>query len=294
MKTLILSVLFFLSFVLLQAQSTSLSDSNFEQDILSFQPEKNSVSEKDFNYGKMIIDEIKKATENKPENFNCADYFNVLSAFLSLNESEEHINLAFKKFYESKDSCDYFLIEGFFKSKKFDGLRPQIEKRIAICRASKSASKAPVFNLEDYIAKHDLNEDLVRLMDKINKTDGKFRKLTDTDWSKQRPLDLENQRVVDSLFKKYNTYVGASLVGDKYASTMWIVIQHSNIEMMETYLPIIHKAVKSKELDVVPLKMLLDRIYSIKEGHQIFGSQSGVPLADNELIDTVRKKYGIN
>lgn len=294
MKISISTVLLTLSFVSIQAQSTSLSDSNFEQDILSFQPKLNSVSEKDFNYGKMIINEVKTATENNPENFNRADYFNVFSAFLSLNESDDHINLAFKKFYESNGSCDYFLSEGLFKSKKYDGLRPQIEKRIAMCSASTNDPKAPVFNLEDYIENNDLDEDLVRLMDKINKTDGKFRKLANTDWSKQRPLDLENQRVVDSLFKKYNTYVGASLVGDRYASTMWIVIQHSNIEMMEAYLPIIHKAVNSKELDVVPLKMLLDRIYSIKEGYQIFGSQSGIPLADNTVIDGVRKKYGIN
>jgi len=76
---------------------------------------------------------------------------------------------------------------------------------------------------------------------------------------------------------------------------MWAVIQHSNLEMMERYLPVIQKAVKDKELNIVPLKMLIDRFYGLKYGYQIFGSQSGFgfEMADEKTRKEIELKYGI-
>ena len=74
---------------------------------------------------------------------------------------------------------------------------------------------------------------------------------------------------------------------------MWLVIQHSNINKMEEYLPIIVNAVKNKELSPIPLAMLLDRIYTIKDGYQIFGSQMGVKLGDESIREKVKFKYGL-
>ena len=76
---------------------------------------------------------------------------------------------------------------------------------------------------------------------------------------------------------------------------MWAVIQHSNPELMAEYLPIIQDAVKEKELDETPFKMLIDRYYGLKYGYQIFGSQSGFgfKLADEETRIKIEKKYQI-
>jgi hypothetical protein len=74
---------------------------------------------------------------------------------------------------------------------------------------------------------------------------------------------------------------------------MWLVIQHSNIKKMEYYLPIIVNAVKSNELSSIPLAMLLDRIYAIKYGYQIFSSQQGVKLGDDKIRNKVMAKYGL-
>lgn len=62
---------------------------------------------------------------------------------------------------------------------------------------------------------------------------------------------------------------------------------------MEKYLPIVQKAVEDKELDVVPLKMLIDRIYSQKEKYQIFGSQMGVKMASETIRQGVIEKYNL-
>jgi hypothetical protein len=60
---------------------------------------------------------------------------------------------------------------------------------------------------------------------------------------------------------------------------------------MERYLPQISKAVEQKELSTEPLKMLIDRIYTVKYHYQIFGSQLGVPVADEKTKSEVIKNY---
>jgi selenocysteine-specific translation elongation factor len=115
--------------------------------------------------------------------------------------------------------------------------------------------------------------------------------VTPLDQVKQRPFDIQNEQRIDSLYAVYKTYIGKTLVGKDYESVMWSVIQHSDIHTMERYLPQISKAVEQKELSTEPLKMLIDRIYTVKYQYQIFGSQLGVPVADEKTKSEVIKNY---
>lgn len=76
---------------------------------------------------------------------------------------------------------------------------------------------------------------------------------------------------------------------------MWTVIQHSNTEMMEEYLPIIQNAVNEKGLDEGALKMTIDRYYGLKYGFHVFGSKTGfgLELADDKMKKEIELKYGI-
>jgi hypothetical protein len=140
-----------------------------------------------------------------------------------------------------------------------------------------------------------LNPELVRVMNSIYLNDTKYRMVNPVDWSKQKPLDERNQRLIDSLFNIYQTYIGKSLVGKQLESTMWLVVQHSPLAMMERYLPIMATAISQKQLDEVPFKMLIDRIYWLKYNYQIFGSQGAkIKVADDEIRNEVIKKYKLN
>jgi len=133
-------------------------------------------------------------------------------------------------------------------------------------------------------------------MDQISRDDALYRKTSKDDLPvKQAELDQKNQQLIESLCREYGTYIGKGLVGDKYESVMWAVIQHSNVEMMGHYLPLIHKAVKDNELPVAPLKMLIDRFYGLKFGYQVFGTQSGFgfDLAGEERRMEIELEYGI-
>ncbi|KFC19543.1 hypothetical protein IO90_09670 [Chryseobacterium sp. FH1] len=282
-----------------QALSNKFTVDNFENQILNYNPNKIPfVSDKDYNYGIMILKETRDSVKNKPENFNLADYFNILMAFLKLNETNENINVAFKKFVNAKGSCEYILaFESSFKnSPNYDIIRENYNQQIAKCQSNTEVEKE--LDISEYSRSNHLNFYLVEKIYNIGINDQKYRSsdrkngLSDS----QQVLDKKNQAIIDSLYKTHKTYIGRSLVGKKFESVMWAVIQHSNVEMMEKYLPVIKKAVLDKELEVVPLKMLIDRFYGLKHGYQIFGSQGdgfGFKPADDKTKEEVKKKYGI-
>jgi len=148
---------------------------------------------------------------------------------------------------------------------------------------------------ENHSKKKEMNINLVELISSIQEDDQKYRNRDyKKNLDKQNNLDSLNLQIIDSLYEKYNTYIGKSFVGEKLEHVMWLVIQHSNIQKMEEYLPIIAEATKNKELSLMTLAMLLDRIYTTKYGYQIFGSQHGVELGDENIITKVKTEYGLD
>lgn len=277
---------------------TLLTAANFETAMMHYKPiKKAGLSDKTFDYGSMIISEMQSDVANDEEGFNRADYFNVLSAFLTLQESEENIKLAFTKFSKSEGACEYFTSfeDKVRQSAKYDLIRDEWLKHALACKNSEKpeVSFAPF----DYSRQNKVDVELIKLMAEIENRDQLYRDgHSEGRAALQRKADLENQVLIDSLFKEYGTYLGESLVGPKFSSVMWAVIQHSNPEMMKTYLPVLKQAVSEDQLALAPLKMTIDRYYALTYGYQIFGSQGGdlgVKLANQATRDQVKKQYNI-
>ena len=266
----------------------------FETQVMNYDPIQNDQSDTDYNKGLMILSETKKYVEGDPNNFTLADYYNILAAFLSLEESNESIDIAFKKIIEDETCCEYFLDKRIFKDAKFDSLRNEINDQVLRCENS-TPNRSDTINLAKYAQENNLDLPLVKLMHEIAKSDEKHRNDEMIDWSKQKPLDLKNQRSIDSLLNLHKSYIGKSMVGDKFAIVMWSVIQHSNVEMMERYLNVVQIAVRDHQLAKGPFKMLIDRFYGLKYGYQIFGTQSGFgfELADETKRAEIESKYGL-
>ncbi|RZJ91953.1 MAG: hypothetical protein EOO20_03465 [Chryseobacterium sp.] len=282
-----------------QELSTKFTLENFETQVLNYSPKKiPNVSDKDYNYGIMILNETKEAVKNKPGNFNLADYFNILNAFLSLKETKENVNVAFKKFVAAKGSCEYIIaFESSIKSNpKYDIVREDYNQQLNKCRSNTDVKKE--LDISEYAKLNNLNFSLIEKIYNVNINDQKYRSYNGVKKipNGQQVLDKKNQAIIDSLYKTNKTYIGRSLVGKKFENVMWAVVQHSNAEMMERYLPVIKKAVFDKEIEVAPLKMLIDRFYGLKYGYQIFGSQGdgfGFKSADEKTKKEVKMKYGI-
>ncbi|GGH03544.1 hypothetical protein [Pedobacter zeae] len=289
-----LSVILFIACNTVYAQQSGFTYEGFEKEILKFKPQKkNGVAQDKFDYASMILSETKKATKDNPDNFNLADYFNVLFAFLTLNIPDDALDIAYKKFSSAPGSCEYLIAfkDKVNQGKIYDRIRQRYMADLGKCNGIPKAA-----GLSAQKNDHSAKSPLAKQLEDILQQDQKFRTtgIPNADLaSKQKKLDIKNQERIDSLFNVYQTYIGKSMVGEKYQNVMWIVIQHSDLGRMEKYLPVISKAVESKELPELNLKMLIDRIYAIKYKYQIFGSQGGVKLADEKTIQSVRVRYNL-
>ena len=188
---------------------------NFEKQFLIYEPIQNfQVSKKDFDYASMIIKETKSATKNNPENFNLADYFNILSAFLTLKENEKSITIAFEKFKNAEGSCEYLLsFENYINNNsKYDIIRANYLEKLKKCKQNPIAKTK--FNIEEYCKSNDLDLALVEKINQVKIDDQKYRNESSINSkNEQQILDKKNQEIIDSLYIKHNAYLGKSLVG---------------------------------------------------------------------------------
>ncbi len=296
MKQTYLIISMILAFISCKAQSSEVifTDENFETEFLNYEPtQKNGVSEKDFKWAEFVISESKKSINEKDGNYYVTHYWNIISAFDVLNEDKTILELVFLKLANSEGACEY--ITSFKDNVKFDDkIRNLYNQYYNTCINKQIETEE--FDIDNYIAKNNLNEHLVKLINKIDVDDQKYRSSNEQVYKTKQPiLDKQNQKLIDSLYHIHKQYIGKSLVGEKFKFVMWLVIQHSDPEMMEKYLPIVHQAVEKNELDKTILKMLIDRFYGLKYGYQIFGSQNGFgfQMADEETREKILKKYNI-
>ncbi|MEM9929824.1 MAG: DUF6624 domain-containing protein [Bacteroidota bacterium] len=283
---------FLIGYLCAQESRPPFTESGFEEQALRYTPpQRVGVSDKDYAFGEMVLRETVRQTEDNPAEFNVADYFNVLSAFLSLQEPSPALEMAFEKFITAPGSCEY-LLEFWNTVKGNPKYQPIFEawKQAKLACEQGGLEEEVSATPEAYAKDYHLDAELVRFIHEIGERDQQYRKGTYQP-ERQTPLDRENEKAIDSLFAKYGQYIGRDLVGDKYESIMWSVIQHSRLATMERYLPIVHQAVQAEQLAVAPLRMLIDRVYTQKTGMQVYGSQQGVALMPTAAREEVMRKF---
>ncbi len=292
---LVLVLIFILAYTSGIAQSITFSSENFHKAVLSYQPtQREGVSDKDFSRGAFYLEQTVKSSEGNPDKLNAVDYWNITMAFIKLQEPKEHIALSFQMAADS-DAKSLCSVLDAYGEKTLTFLAKHIPERSRQFYAgcAEILAEEEVFDPVAYAKEHEVDLQLVNLMMGINETDQKYRNEAEVDWSLQTPLDERNMQIIDSLYQRHKSYLGKSLVGEKFSSTMWAVIQHSTIEKMEEYLPIVHAGVQAGDLHPTPLKMLIDRIHAIKYGYQFFGSQGGVDIASDEARAEIEETYGL-
>jgi hypothetical protein len=98
-------------------------------------------------------------------------------------------------------------------------------------------------------------------------------------------------------------WLGADAIGYQGNSTLFLVIQHADIETQEKYLPMMREAVSKGNAEASSLALLEDRVALRKGEKQIYGSQVGrdqetgeyyvLPLIDPENVDKRRAEVGL-
>jgi hypothetical protein len=117
-----------------------------------------------------------------------------------------------------------------------------------------------------------------------------------------RYTDSINQVKVTGILDTYG-WLGSDLVGELGNSTFFAVIQHSELELQEKYLPVMREAVKNGKARADHLALVEDRV-ALRQGRkQIYGSQFSQdpvtkkvfvsPLEDPDNVDVRRAKVGL-
>jgi hypothetical protein len=112
--------------------------------------------------------------------------------------------------------------------------------------------------------------------------------------------DSINQIVVRSILKTQG-WPGISEIGEQGSRTLFLVIQHSNQQMQEEYLPMMKEVAKKGAILPNQLALLEDRILLGKGKMQLYGSQifqdsTGAyvqPIEDVDHLDERRAQVGL-
>lgn len=160
-----------------------------------------------------------------------------------------------------------------------------------------------------------LDKELVTLLEKVHEDDQKYRQQISGiqekhGWESKEMKDLLkvisekdslNQIIVTKLLDERG-WLGSDVVGGQGNSTLFLVIQHADIDVQLKYLPMMREAVKNGKARGSSLALLEDRV-ALRQGNlQIYGSQVGrledgtnyvLPLKDPETVDERRKSVGL-
>lgn len=145
-----------------------------------------------------------------------------------------------------------------------------------------------------------VNQWLVNRLEKLLDNDQKYRgrptfSMNRMEQQMQWELDSLNAIELELLYKEYG-YPGRSVTGDnKYQNYFCIIVHHLQTPSgkYRHWFPIIEKAYFEKELSSSVFKLLLDRLHAFDTGKQYFGTQSGIPLENEDQIKSIEKKYGL-
>lgn len=91
-------------------------------------------------------------------------------------------------------------------------------------------------------------------------------------WELKAQINEKNEARVAEIIDEHG-WPKASVVKGSAASTVFLIIQHSDIEMQKKYLPLMREAADAGEASWSSLALLIDRVNLREGGKQIYGSQ---------------------
>jgi hypothetical protein len=164
-------------------------------------------------------------------------------------------------------------------------------------------------------AEKHLDKRLVAVLDTIHQEDQKYRHQINeiekefgwksneiqAHWKIISKKDSINFIKVEEILNNRG-WLGADIIGEQGNNTLFLVIQHSDLETQLKYLPMMREAVIAKNARASSLALLEDRVALGQGNRQIYGSQihsdkNGkkyvAPLIDPENVDKRRAVVGL-
>ncbi len=234
---------------------------------------------------------------------NTKDGYNAARSFVLAGDNEKSFNCLFEltKSELNYDSYDYIISDTIFKPLHRSTLWNNLISKI-----------------KDNKEKNEKNYDklLVALLDTIFNEDQKYRKSIDSiknkfgmysprlkkHWETIHRRDSINWKKVKMILDEYG-WLGKDKIGKQGNNTLFLVLQHADIDSQIKYLPMMKNAVRKGNAKPTHLALLEDRVSIKLKNKQIYGSQlmskpDGsyyvLPIINPENVDRRRAEIGLN
>ncbi|MEZ4972884.1 MAG: DUF6624 domain-containing protein [Cyclobacteriaceae bacterium] len=101
---------------------------------------------------------------------------------------------------------------------------------------------------------------------------------------KLNQVDARNLKEVSAILEKYG-WIGRSQIGELAADAIFLVIQHSDLETMQKWLPAFKEQVSMNEASGLNFALAYDRFLMWSGKRQMYGTQASTSVrANNELV----------
>jgi hypothetical protein len=121
-------------------------------------------------------------------------------------------------------------------------------------------------------------------------------------WTAKDELNQKNARELDSIIR-VKGWPKISDVGQSGARAAFLIVQHSNLELQEKYLPTIKALCEIKEARWSGYALMYDRVQVLQKKPQLYGSQLDYntstqkfelfPIEDEKNVDKRRAEMGL-
>ena len=177
------------------------------------------------------------------------------------------------------------------------------ERVLGIVKANKEKAEA---NLDKDLAEtlNKIYQDDQGLRRQISEVEAEYGRDSDemkAHWKKIQEKDSINLIKVQEILDERG-WLGSDVVGPRGNSTLFLVIQHADLETQEKYLPMMRDAVEKGDARASSLALMEDRVALRQGKRQIYGSQIGrhpdgefyiSPLQDPINVDKRRAEVGL-
>ncbi|MEI7582653.1 DUF6624 domain-containing protein [Runella sp.] len=151
------------------------------------------------------------------------------------------------------------------------------------------------------------NKPLIQELDSIFDSDQKYRKMIqgvekqfgfdskqmDSLWRIIHAKDSINLIKVTGILDKYG-WLGPDIIGWRGGTTLFLVIQHSDLKIQEKYLPVMREAVKAGKMNSGSLALLEDRVALRQGKKQIYGSQIEKNAKGDWVVSPIEEEINVN
>jgi hypothetical protein len=253
--------------------------------------QKASVSDQDYILMERILRESFANVARDNDQVRWSDYWNFAYAYTLAQQDQDLV----ASYLTKSRQLDPVLFDELIRRKQKTAARWRKylgEDRYTAALTKASSGSVNSTQVDKLKNKETEYSSLEKMLLVIREDDQRYRKDGGELDPRQAELDRGNLQKIDSLYEEYGTYLGSDLVRKSLQHEMWAVIQHSTLKDMIRYLPVIRHATKCGQLGGEgPLKMLVDRICALKHSVQLFGSQGGVPIAEDPQLTELRNIY---